>query len=1435
MQEGAEYTRINDENHLNHPPSCADVGYFSYLTYSWLNPLVVSGYQGQAHASTAPALAPEDDTVRNTNLLTKAFKAEERAGRPHPLLRAVVGTFWRSLLMVEILSIASHLLGLLTPFLLQRVLVFQEGQNESAILEHDKVLGGIQAVAGLIFLGLFNLFFDSQIQFFRNRLSLRMGSALRGAVLIRCVQGRSQSNQMSSSLNTDDASAVPSVYNVISFDVGPNIDIIWIVLGVWLFPIQLGTVMYALFQQVRWAVVPGLLVIICAKSICFVLLYLDGVYRDMLLARKDVRLARCDETFNNIRVLQMLSWADSFESQIMEARAEELRLQNKRLWCQKMCAAIDNSLAVLVTLVTLGYFVTHSDVQLKASVALPVIALVSGLVGPFGQIPAWFNQYLVWQSAYSRVNQYIGIGSSAADAAEDDDAFLLGSQGGRSSSWDAGQGGGAQMIAGFQNCTMSWSSEKNGRGGHRVEQKGNLLPDSNVDQEETVPLLSESSSENRRRSFELQDLTLGVHASELLVVVGREAQGKSSLLHGLLGEMDFKSGLASSPALARKDAEDDGHDAFMLPDTTAKARAILATVADSSSPDLMTSESCMEGFTVPYASQDVMLFTGTIRSNVLFGQLHVPALYDQVLDACRLVADMERMPLGDLTEVAHGGATLSGGQRARIGLARAVYRAAIMLERHPNKTPLILIDDVICSLDRCVAQAVVDSLFNPRTGLLSRCAVIFATADPWWLDGISSGLQQQGSLRLAVIRAGHIVAKGSLEECQSLDLPELASLAVATPSALPSVDQPHLPSNPQEDSNDSQDDEQAQVRPAEQETKAPLEVHIARMSKNVGIMAVPPTKDKDASASTLDREHKERGHVKFSTLETYLHAIGMRTLVVMCASLIGIMVFQNFCTLWITYWTSDSEDKTKINPFLQRFSSSLPTTPQQMLSVYAWLALLYSISCFAGHGLEIIGGINASKSIFHRALSGTISRPFQWWDANPTGRVLNRFSADVEVMDNAVTNILGVIFGAVLYFIGHTVVLTFSNPVTVMLLPVIMVCLEFYARYYRPTIREVQRFYLAAMSTVYQDMVEAIIGKVSVGAFAATREVLCKGLVSIDQYQQLFFVKGSLGLWIGLRMGLIGFAVKAISTLYPVFQYYQVLSPRSAALVGFSIQYSAEVVGVLVQFVMNYSDLEMQLISIERLNEYGAAYRPGLVIRNRLWNTKGLGLSIENLSVTYRAGLSPALTNVSLCLAPREVAAIVGRTGAGKSSLLLSILQLVPYEGCIKVGHHTLGNLCPKYVRRHLVGVVPQQPIGFDGSVRWNLDPEGLQTDAELLEALAAVGLQIWCLAQKGGLDAKMSTSPLSQGQLQLLCAARVLLRQHSVICLDEVTASLPKEVASSTASELISEFRKREAVVLLVTHQLDLLPCCGRKITVDAGKIASDELLSRSSGPIVV
>jgi len=1347
------------------PPALDEVSWASYLALKWLDPLVNRGYERQVNLQDSPPLGDQEDTARNTRRYVHLLEEEERSGKRNPLITAIFWAFWPQLLLLQIMKISQYLLGLLSPFILQRVLIFQEAQADKNVLSSSAAQHGFTAVGALICLGIFNLFYNTHVDLWKARLTIRIESSLKGALLYRGVQGLTQTpGDISEEGTTHGESAI---YNVISFDVGDSVNMVWVLLDIWSLPIQLVAAFTALFSQVAWSVIPGLVTILLCKSFNLIMGYADGVYRDRLYFAKDERLGRCSEGFTNIRTLRMLAWTPAYEQVIASARREELRMAWIRLWLQKMPQALDYGLTTLVTLVTLGFYVVTTHEQLKASLALPVIALIGSLIGPIGQFPTLVNQYKVFRSAYDRFHRFMGFGHRSKPFAPDLDSPR----------------GGPESALVLEDCTFQWAAQE--------------------------PLLAQGPF------FQLQGIDLQVEAGSTTAIISQEGQGKSSLLLAILGEMAMKSGHFSG-----SNAPGGGR-APAVPETAMTARELLL-------------EACsLGGRKIALAPQEPWLFAGTLRSNILFGLDMNNSIYERVLEACALKLDLQSMPLGDLTEIAAGGSTISGGQRARVGIARAAYRAA--LEQEARHVPLVVLDDPFCALDKEVAVQVCKSLLS-QSGLLRQSTVLVAAADPWWL----SCLVENGQLDagIVILRSGSVLTRGSLSELLGQDLPELKTVVMTQASQAEGTEV--FMRNPQ----DEEDEGEMPERQAEDAAPRlpPLPMMMSPPKSIEAETQTPLTKEQEIKGALASEEGRVAGHVQWSTYYSYLQAVGYFNFTVMFIALAGIMVFQNFCNLWIVYWTSDDKETTLMYGWMKGIGAKPTTGTTSMLTVYGVLIACFFISNFAGHALEIIGGIRAAKRIFANALDGALYKPFQWWDTNPTGRVLNRFSADVEVMDKAVTNIFGIIIGAVLYFLGHTLVLTFSSPMSIILLPLIILLMEYFARYYRNTIREIQRLYLVSQSEVYQEMTDAITGGVTIRAYSAKEQVLMRCLLDLEEFQRAGFVKTTLSQWIGLRMGLVGFILSTFNQLQPVLQYYGVIATRSAALVGFSINYSNEVSSVVQQFVMNFSEMEMQLVSIERLCEYvrrRSTMDADASIALPSAASVQQGLELRNVVVRYRPSLPPALDGVTLRFMPGDTVAVVGRTGAGKTSLMLAILQLAPYSGEIYIDEQPLTNLNEQACGR-LVAVVPQQPVLFSGTLRWNLDPANQFSDQRLWDSIKAVGLLRSCKSALG-LSAQVQGSiggsqphpgvlALSQGQRQLLCAARALLRQPRVALLDEVTAALPQEVASSTVAELVKKFKEINATTLMVTHQEELTSVCDRTICLSQGRVVSDTAGGRRS-----
>lgn len=1313
---------------------------FSKAFFAWLTPFLKKNVDDAEQAWSPPPLPAGDETVKWAERMTEALKHQETKGRSHPWLRAYTVVFWDYLLVQTLYSVFNYLLDLLAVILTEKVLVFQEKQQHKD-LDGEKVFGaavrtGFEAMAAIILLGFVRLFLSVWYEFYKTRMNLRVNAALVGTVLARALRRPSHTAAPSHGTWTVQATSRGSggggaIFNLMIFDAGPSVSIIMTILGVWLWPYQIWTAMFLLHQRVQWAFLPGLLAMILIKLTSTGLLSYNGALRNRLLAYKDLRTARCSEAFTHIRTLQMLRWLEPVRERIMEARAQELAIVRRQMWLSKTNEGLGYVSGVLITLATFAYYTLHYGEMLKASTAFAAISLIGAVGGPLGSIPGYIQDFLVFRSAYCRINTFLagGDGRDLGREVPDGAAVRL-----RGAAWH-------------------WPSSAAAGGGDTSKDDARKMPSKGVKPQS--PLLMDGEV------FQVGPLDLELKRGELLVVAGHGGAGKTSLLLGLLGEMPQRGG-----------------DVYCV------------------------------AHPIPFAEQAPKLFSGSLRDNVVFGLRCDEAAYKRVLDACDLAPDVAAMVEGDATELGDG-QTVSNGQRGRIALARALY-CLLMFD-----APLLLLDDPFAALDSQTSKHLCERILGPG-GLASKAAVIICTSNPVVWETCAA--------RVLVIEHG---------QSRPSTVQELSEFAVEKLDGR------------------AEQDEAAQPMP-----------HVELLQSPGGGAEESEFR---GPARKWSEEARQHGSVQLKIYKKYGELAGWPLVVGIVVIIAGIMVCQQLCDVWFAFWTNDDPNKQFLYSLSGQPITASGWSNESYLRVYTQLVAGFIVFAFAGYWIEVYAAFVAARRLFGQALN-VLQRPIAWWDLQPQGRVLNRFVSDVQVLDGCIAAMIGVVTGALLYFVGHTVFLSLTNPWCLLLVPPIALAFEYIAaRYYRRSIREFQRLVLVSTSPLDHSAYELVYGQVTIRAFGGQRHALHSALTSLDLLQRAVFLKQVTGTWLALRLGLVGYVLTAFNTSYPAMQFYNLVKPQAAGMVALSMAYSGQLVGIIKQLIGNFSEVEMDLVSIERLQEYAQNYVPegeeGVVTAKAPagvsltppadWPATGR-LELRGVSVAYAEwGVDAplALREVSITLERDSRVAVVGRTGAGKTTLLKAILQLVPLRsGSIELDGLPLVDVKPSE-RLRAVGIVPQTAVVFDGTLRFNLDPHGSETDASLWSALVKVGLaqsfmessprsssssedgaaspparrtvaaalSLWL----GGASQSEGTQTveLSAGQRQLLGLARAVLCNAKVLLLDEVTAGLDRRAAELVVGALRAQLEGRTSLV--VTHQADLLELCKQFLYVDGGRCA--------------
>uniref|UniRef100_A0A8C7TMN9 Cystic fibrosis transmembrane conductance regulator n=1 Tax=Oncorhynchus mykiss TaxID=8022 RepID=A0A8C7TMN9_ONCMY len=791
----------------------------------------------------------------------------------------------------------------------------------------------------------------------------------------------------------------------------------------------------------------------------------------------------------------------------------------------------------------------------------------------------------------------------------------------------------------------------------------------------------------------LQNLSLTVKSEQLVAVIGPVGAGKSSLLSAILGELP--------------------HDKGVL-----KVKGQLT-----------------------YASQQPWVFPGTIRSNILFGKALHPQKYEKVLRACALKRDMELLPDGDLTVIGDRGATLSGGQKARVNLARAVYQDA----------DIYLLDDPLSAVDAEVGRHLFEQCI---CGILKNKPRILVTHQLQYL---------QAANQILVLKEGHMVARGTYSELQRSGV-DFTSLL-------------------------KREEEGPQAPGVETECRSPCSRTLSQNSEVSHTSSIRSVKDGTEQLPTVVEESRSEGTIGVGLYVKYLKA-GANILV-----LIGVVLLQFLAQAayilqdwWLAYWAGEQE-KLNVNGTVT-IQNGVNVTEQLnldfYLGIYAGLTGATLIFGFARSLVMFNVLVKAAQSLHNRMFNSILRTPVRFFDVNPIGRVLNRFSKDIGQLDAALPWTFVDFIQIFLQIIGVVAVAASVIPwILIPLAPLIIVFL-FLRRYFLQTSRDVKRLESTTRSPVFSHLSSSLQGLWTIRAFRAEERFQN----TFDAYQDLHSE---------VEAGSVGLALSYAVTLMGMFQW--------------GVRQSAEVENMMtsVERVVEYTELESEA-------PWETQMRPPPE-----WPSQGL-ITFDRVSFSYSSDGPVVLKDMKAMFRPKEKVGIVGRTGAGKSSLVSALFRLAEPEGRIyidgvltsEIGLHDL---------RQKMSIIPQDPVLFTGTMRKNLDPFSQHTDEDLWNALQEVQLKsvVEELPNKMETVLAESGSNFSVGQRQLVCLARAVLRKNRILIIDEATANVDPRTDELIQKTIRDKFR--ECTVLTIAHRLNTIIDSDRILVLDAGQIhAYDE-----------
>ncbi|XP_051905539.1 multidrug resistance-associated protein 1 isoform X2 [Hippocampus zosterae] len=791
---------------------------------------------------------------------------------------------------------------------------------------------------------------------------------------------------------------------------------------------------------------------------------------------------------------------------------------------------------------------------------------------------------------------------------------------------------------------------------------------------------------------------------------------------------------------------------------------------------------------VAYVPQQAWIQNSTLKENIIFGQAPSEAWYQRVVAACALQPDLEILPAGDSTEIGEKGVNLSGGQKQRVSLARAVYCDRMVY----------LLDDPLSAVDAHVGKHIFEQVVGPQ-GLLKDKTRLLVTHGLSYLPQVDL---------ILVMVGGEITEVGSYQQLMATEgaFSEFLHTYASVDHGDDSESKPKVVTKGMENGSAT-----GLAGPAESSSTAKLP-QSDEEKEELG------KKAKQAGKLT-EADKAGTGRVKLSVFWAYFKAIG----VLICVALLLFMA-HNVLSLLSNYWLSLWTDDPVVNGTHPR--------RQLRLGVYGALGLSQGVAVF-GYSLSMsIGGILASRYLHQSMLYDVLRSPMAFFERTPSGNLVNRFAKEMDTIDTVIPSILKMFMGSLFNVIGSCVVILIATPLVAIVIPFLGLLYFFIQRFYVASSRQLKRLESVSRSPIYSHFNETLLGTSVIRAFGEQERFIRESDQRVDHNQKAYYPSIVANRWLAVRLEVVCNCIVSSAALFAVIARDS-LSP---GIMGLAISYALQMTASLTWLVRMSSDVETNIVAVERVKEYSETEKEAEWKREHCdldpgWPTEGR-IEFRGFGLRYRRDLDLAIRNITVSISGGEKVGIVGRTGAGKSSLTLGLFRIIEAaEGQILIDGIDIAELGLHELRSRIT-IIPQDPVLFSGTLRMNLDPFESYSDEDIWRSLEFAHLKNFVsgLPDKLNHECSEGGENLSVGQRQLLCLARALLRKTKILVLDEATAAVDMETDNLIQTTIRSQFE--DCTVLTIAHRLNTIMDYTRVLVLERGEMVEfdspDNLLAQ-------
>ncbi|XP_053600748.1 uncharacterized protein LOC128669719 [Plodia interpunctella] len=1075
--------------------------------------------------------------------------------------------------------------------------------------------------------------------------------------------------------------------------------------NMWVIPIQTAVILYLLYVAAGYAPFVGLgVALILILPLQFFLTKFTFIVRRQVAKRTDRRIKLMNEIINGIQVIKMYAWEIPFQLVVKAVREYEMQALKRSLFIRSSFIGFMLFTERSIMLFTIITLVFAGS-MISATVIYPIQQYFSTIQFNVTMIlPMAIASLSEMLVSIERIQDFLVLGEVSDNVAKKNNGSYA------------------------DNLTFNSKHEPTGKSNvlaNKITSLDNLeivaAPAKPVNSDFAVEISDVNASWIEDASPEdatLKNLSFRVRHKKLCAIIGPVGSGKTSVLQLLLRELPTRTG------------------------------------------------SVKVNGTISYASQEPWLFSGTVRENILFGLPYDVEKYKEVARVCSLQPDFKQFPYGDLSLVGDRGVSLSGGQRARINLARAVYR----------DSDIYLLDDPLSAVDANVGRQLFEICIK---GYLAKKTCILVTHQIHYLKAAE---------QLIILNDGTIENMGTYDDLVKSEK-EFSML---------------LASLQEGDVEDGGADK-----------------GVKRPSLHRGV-SVKSEDGREEKQQVLEAEERAKGNLKWEVIFSYISSVQSWFFVMIAVcTLIVTQAAATTADYWISFWTNSVDNY--INDLPEDVDPDPGWNTEIGILTTAGFVYVLSgvvVSLIILTQLRIVtfvsATIRASQNLHNSVFKNIINAVMRFFDTNPSGRILNRFSKDLGAVDELLPRSLLETLQSYLYMISVLTLNAIALPWTLLPTSILIILFVVMLKWYLNAAQAVKRLEGTTKSPVFGMINSTLSGLSTIRSSNSETRLLRQFDNAQDIHSSAFytFLGGSTAF--GLYLDVL--CLVYLGIIMCIFLFIEFGDSIPVGSAGLAVSQSMALIMMLQMSARFTADFLGQMTSVERVLEYKrlpqeANMDEGPIQPPSQWPMKG-EIVFKDVSMRYGPQDPPVLKNLNFVLNATWKVGVVGRTGAGKSSLISALFRLTETEGSIMIDGLDTQEISKKELRSR-ISIIPQEPVLFSATLRYNLDPFNSYSDDEIWRALEQVELKDAVPA----LDYKVSEggTNFSVGQRQLICLARAVLRSNKILVMDEATANVDPQTDALIQKTIRREFAS--CTVLTIAHRLNTIMDSDRVLVMDKGQ----------------